>query len=191
MLTFSLLVESSAHRTSDAPAVYTYRPYESWSSRMSSRPRLPWIVVIAIAAAAAVSAAEGGGGAHCAATPVRGNVVKAGVFTGYIVPGYDVVGGRFRLHVGDYRNRATGLSQKIPWFAPVASGANGDLVVRWTRLAPLPARRFTVRAPTGGIFPQGYVYPTSFSPPNAGCWRLTFRSGSATGSLTVLVPGRG
>jgi len=158
---------------------------------MSNQPRTLWMVVIAIAATASVSAAKGSDRSQCAATPVRGNAVKAGVFTGYVVPGYDVVGGRFRLHIGDYRNRATGLSQKIPWFAPVASGANGDLVVRWTRLAPLPARRFTVKAPTGGIFPQGYVYPTSFSPPTAGCWRLTFRSGSATGRLTVLVRGRG
>jgi hypothetical protein len=159
---------------------------------MLSRPRTWWVVVIAIsAAAAAVSTADGRDRSQCAAKPVRGNVVKAGVFTGYIAPRYDVVGGRFRLHIGDYRDRAIGLSQKIPWFAPVDSGANGDLRVTWTRLTPLPPRRFTVRAPTGGIYPQGYVYPTSFSPPSAGCWRLTFRSGSATGRLTVLVRGRG
>jgi hypothetical protein len=158
---------------------------------MSGLTRTSWIVMIAACAAVAASAADGRGRSQCAATPVRGNTVKAGVFTGYVVPAYDVVGGRFRLHVGDYRNRATGLSQKIPWFAPVASGAAGDLVVTWTRLTPLPARRFTVMAPTGGIFPQGYVYPTSFSPPTAGCWRLTFRSGRATGRLTVLVRGRG
>ena len=133
---------------------------------MSGQTRTWCIAVLAAGAAAAASTADGSGRLQCAATPVRGNVVKAGVFTGYVVPAYDVVGGRFRLHVGDYRNRATGLSQKIPWFAPVASGANGDLVVTWTRLSPLPSRRFTVMAPTGGIFPQGYVYPTSFSPPS-------------------------
>ena len=159
---------------------------------MPSGPRTWWIVVIVtVGAAAAVSAADGSGRSQCAAQPVRGNVVKAGVFTGYISQQYDVVGGRFRLHVGDYRNRATGLSQKIPWFAPTDSGVNGDLLVTWTRLDPLPSRRFTVRAPTGGIYPQGYVYPTSFSPPSAGCWRLTFRSGSVTARLTVLVRGRG
>lgn len=159
---------------------------------MLSPPRPWWIVLVVVAgAAAAVSKADGSGLFQCAAQPVRGNVVKAGVFTGYVAPQYDVVGGRFRLHVGDYRNRATGLSQKIPWFARVDSGANGDLVVTWTRLDPLPSRRFTVQAPTGGIYPQGYVYPTSFSPPSAGCWRLTFRSGTATGRLRVLVRGRG
>jgi hypothetical protein len=158
---------------------------------MSGQTRTWCIAVLAVGAAATASTADGSGRLQCAATPVRSNVVKAGVFTGYVVPAYDVVGGRFRLHVGDYRNRATGLSQKIPWFAPVASGANGDLIVTWTRLSPLPSRRFTVMAPTGGIFPQGYVYPTSFSPPTPGCWRLTFRSGKATGRLTVLVRGRG
>jgi hypothetical protein len=158
---------------------------------MSGQTRTWCIAMLAVGAAAAASTASGSGYLQCAAAPVRGNVVKAGVFTGHVVPAYDVVGGRFRLHVGDYRNRATGLSQKIPWFAPVASGANGDLVVTWTRLTPLPSRRFTVMAPTGGIFPQGYVYPTSFSPPTAGCWRLTFRSGRAIGRLTVLVRGRG
>jgi hypothetical protein len=128
---------------------------------------------------------------RCAATQVRGQVVKAGVFTGYIAPSYDVVGGRFRLHVGDYRNRAIGLSQKIPWYAPVDSGVDGHLTIAWARLAPAPTRRFTLKAPTGGIYPQGYVYPTAFSPPSAGCWRLTFRSGSVTSTLEVLVSGRG
>jgi hypothetical protein len=56
--------------------------------------------------------------AACLATPVHGNVVRAGPFVGYVVPLYDVVNGRFRLHVGEYRNPATGLSQKIPWFIP-------------------------------------------------------------------------
>jgi hypothetical protein len=81
-----------------------------------SPPRM-WGVVVVIGAAAFVSTADGSGRSQCAATPVRGNVVKAGVFTGYIAPRYDVVGGRFRLHVGEYRDSAIGLSQKIPWYA--------------------------------------------------------------------------
>ena len=72
--------------------------------------------------------------ATCLATPVHGDAVRAGPFTGYIVPQYDVVNGRFRLHVGAYRNRATGLSQKIPWFVPRSVPVKGSLVVVGRRL---------------------------------------------------------
>jgi hypothetical protein len=61
---------------------------------------LPWVLV----------------SAACLAAPVHGGVVRAGPFVGYITQDYDVINGRFRLHVGDYRNAATGLTQKIPWF---------------------------------------------------------------------------
>jgi hypothetical protein len=43
--------------------------------------------------------------AACLATPVHGGVVKAGPFVGRVAPGYDVVGGRLRLHVGPWRVR--------------------------------------------------------------------------------------
>jgi hypothetical protein len=72
--------------------------------------------------------------ATCLATPVHGDAVRAGPFTGYVVPQYDVVNGRFRLHVGAYRNRAAGLSQKIPWFVPRSVPVKGSLVVVGRRL---------------------------------------------------------
>ena len=31
------------------------------------------------------------------------------------------------------------------------------------------------------------VFPSNIAIPKAGCWRLTFRSGEASGALTVLV----
>jgi hypothetical protein len=152
-----------------------------------------WLAVFAAAAltagAGAVTTAAGYDSRPCLATPVHGNVVKAGPFTGYLARQYDVVAGRFRLHVGPYRNKATGLSQKIPWYAKPESGVDSYLVVTGIRVRPQPARRFKQTSTTGGLFPQGYVFPTSFSPPSAGCWRLTFSSGSATGTLTVLVRG--
>lgn len=149
------------------------------------------LLVVAGAAAFVVPTSPGRSRWHCQATPVRGQVVKAGVFSGLITPTYDVVRGRFRLHVGDYRDRALGLSQKIPWFAPTNSGSTFDMTIYWTRLAPLPARRFYVRAQMAGATGRGYAYPTSFSPPDAGCWRLRFQSGTATGTLTALVSGQG
>ena len=142
-------------------------------------------------AALIVSPSQGHDQWRCLSAPVTGQIVRADPFVGYVVPRYDVVGGRFRLHVGVYRDRASGLSQKIPWFVPVKSGVGSDLTISFKRLAPLPARQFTVRSRTGGDFPNGRVFPTSFAPPTAGCWRVTFRSGDATGTLKVLVSGVG
>ena len=149
------------------------------------------LVAVAGAAALVVPPSPGSTGWQCVATPVQGQVVRAGPFVGQIVPRYDVVGGRFRLHVGIYRDRASGLSQKIPWFVPVKSGVGTDLTISFKRLAPLPPRRVTIRAQTGGDFPNGRVFPTAFVPPTPGCWRITFRSGAATGSLVALVSGDG
>ena len=126
----------------------------------------------------------------CLATPVHGDVVRAGPFTGYIVPQYDVVKGRFRLHVGAYRNPSTGLSQKIPWFVPLRYRVGGSLVITGRRLgtATRTFRQEFQRAGSSST-PDKYVFPSSLSPPSAGCWRLTLRSGSARGTLTVLIRG--
>jgi hypothetical protein len=126
--------------------------------------------------------------AACLATPVHGNVVRAGPFVGYIVPQYDVVNGRFRLHVGDYRNSATGLSQKIPWYIPRRYPVRRSVVVVGRRLGPVKGWfRNLLYGAWSPSDPNRRVFPSSFSPPSAGCWRLTFQSGSVTGKLTVLV----
>ena len=89
-------------------------------------------------AALIVSPSQGHDQWRCVSAPVTGEIVRADPFVGYVVPRYDVVGGRFRLHVGVYRDRASGLSQKIPWFVPVKSGVGSDLTISFKRLAPSP-----------------------------------------------------
>jgi hypothetical protein len=104
----------------------------------------------------------------CPATPVEGSRVRAGPFTGEIVRKYDVVNGRFRLHVGPYRDRATGLSQKIPWLLPKKYRAE-TVTVRGRRLAPRGGAFHDSLENVG--FDQGkQVFPSSFSPPKAGWW---------------------
>jgi hypothetical protein len=123
----------------------------------------------------------------CPATRVqevgRNTVVRAGPFVGYIVPRYDVVDGRFRLHVGPLRDPTTGLSQKIPWFVRGRPRTTQSLVVTGTRVSPRPQRKFrqTFRSSSRRF------WPTIISPPLAGCWRLQLRSGDVTASLTVVV----
>jgi hypothetical protein len=129
--------------------------------------------------------------AACLATPVHGNTVRAGPFVGYIVPQYDVVNGRFRLHVGEYRDRATGLSQKIPWFIPRRYPVRASVVVVGRRLGSVRGRfRDVLHQAASPTDSEMWVFPSSFSPPRAGCWRLTFHSGRVTGKLTVLVSNR-
>jgi hypothetical protein len=124
---------------------------------------------------------------RCLAASLDGNRVHAGPFTGFISPKYDVVEGRFRLHVGEYRDRTTGLSQKIPWFLPHAYRVGGSLIVRGTRLAP-PGRTFSESLQEAGSpDPDQHVFPSAFAPPASGCWKLTFKTGRVTGSLVVLV----
>jgi hypothetical protein len=129
--------------------------------------------------------------AACLATPVHGGIVRAGPFFGEVTPQYDVVNGRFRLHVGPYRDRATGLSQKIPWFVSRRYLVRGSVVVRWRRLGSTRGGFKVVLQKAGTPSDlHRWVYPSSFSPPRAGCWRLTFQSGLVTGKLTVLVSNR-
>jgi hypothetical protein len=126
--------------------------------------------------------------AACLATPVHGDAVRAGPFTGYVAPQYDVIRGRFRLHVGEYRDRARGLSQKIPWFISrrYRIGATARVVGR--RLGLVPGRFTDVLHQASSLSnPRQWVFPSAFSPPSVGCWRLTFTSGRVQGRLTVLI----
>ena len=144
---------------------------------------------IACALAGAASPASDRVGASrftCLATSVRGDVVRAGPFTGGIDPDYDVVNGRFRLHVGPWRDRSIGLTQKIPWFLPQRYRVGPSLTVRGTRLAP-PGRTFTDSLQEASSDSPDHVFPSAFAPPTAGCWRLSFKTGRTTGSLVVMV----
>ena len=142
--------------------------------------------------AIAVGAATGSPAAApaCLAQPVRGEVVKVGPFRGMIARQYDVVDGRFRLHVGAYRDRTTGLTQKIPWFVPMRAGTAPSVLLTGTRLSP-SARTFRQRlgraSYPGQEQERRYVYPSNISPPAAGCWRLRFQSGKVDARVIVLV----
>lgn len=126
----------------------------------------------------------------CPAQPVSDGVVKVGPFRGMIAPQYDVVDGRFRLHVGGYRDKSIGLTQKIPWFVQVRAGSGPRLVVTGTRLSPSP-HTFRVRLEraeySGQDQERRYVYPSNISPPAAGCWRIRFQSGTIDAHVVVLV----
>jgi hypothetical protein len=126
--------------------------------------------------------------APCGATRVEGEAVRAGPFKGLIVPKYDVVGGRFRLRVGQYRDRSTGLTQKIPWLVRGTAHAGPRLRITGERLdAPHRGFSLALRRVTGSDGRK--VYPSIIAPPAEGCWRLHFRSGATTASLIVLVRG--
>jgi hypothetical protein len=128
----------------------------------------------------------------CLATPVQtlsngSVVVRSGPVTGYISSGYDVVRGRFSLHVGGWRVKDS-LSQKIPWYVRDGAGATGAIAMTATRLSPLPRATFRQTFTTGGGgYPQGTVFPSNIEPPSAGCWRLTMRTGPIAVSFVALV----
>jgi hypothetical protein len=111
--------------------------------------------------------------ASCLATPVHGNTVRAGPFAGVILRRYDVLNGRFRLHVGQYRDARTGLSQKIAWSVPSDAQIGSTLVVTW-RLLHAERRSFRDVLQLAGTSTSNRFFPSSFSPQSAGCWRLTF-----------------
>jgi hypothetical protein len=123
----------------------------------------------------------------CLATSVSGQYVHAGPFAGAITPDYDIVNGRFRLHVGGWRDRSTGLTQKIPWFLPSRYRVGVYLVIRGTRLAPA-AGSFTARLPEAGSPDPGeHVFPSILKPPKPGCWRLSFQTRLVKGRLIARV----
>jgi hypothetical protein len=120
--------------------------------------------------------------------------VRAGHFKGGIDTDYDVVNGRFRLQVGGYRDRATGLTQKIPWFIATKYPVGRVLTVRGERIGA-HKRRFTQRFPQAGYMRSlnagQYVFPSIIAPPAEGCWNMTFRSRHVVGRLRVWVHGHG
>ena len=143
---------------------------------------------VLIATVAVVSGSPLEASAACPATPVRGDTVRAGPFTGYITRPYDVLDGRFRLRVGKYRDESSGLTQKIPWFAPARSSIGRTLTLSAVRLGPRP-RRYKLTRPRAesSDSPNKYVFPSIVAPPAEGCWRVTLTSGRTTARLTVLV----
>ena len=131
---------------------------------------------LALASMLANAAAIGGSASGkpaartCPASPVDGEQVHAGVITGGIDPYTDVVDGRFRLHVGAYRDVPSGTFQKILWWVPSDRKGIGG--------------RFRRPGPDA---PDQHVDASNLKPPAEGCWRLTFKNGRLTGSLVVLV----
>ena len=125
----------------------------------------------------------------CLATSVHGNIVRAGAFSGAILRRYDVLNDRFRLHVGPYRDARRQLSQKIAWSVSPRARVDNELVVKW-RLLHAQGRSFEDILQLAGTSNANRFFPSSFSPPVAGCWRLTFKSGSLHGALTVVVTDR-
>lgn len=124
----------------------------------------------------------------CAATRVEGDVVRAGALRGLLVREYDVRGGRFRLRVGKYRDAASGLTQKIPWFVRRGTQVGKSLLLSGERLGPSPRTFQQTFHRTADPRRAGQsVFPSIIAPPEKGCWRLRFRSGTTTASLTVLV----
>ena len=126
----------------------------------------------------------------CPASPVDGNYVHAGVIRGAIDPETDVVDGRFRLHVGEYRDLGRGIFQKILWSIPSnRKRIGGRLVVRGRTLFG-PKRTFVQR------FNRAYAddttqafYPSTIVPPNAGCWKLALTTGKLHNALVARVDG--
>ena len=126
---------------------------------------------------------------RCDATRVDGAHVRAGRFTGAITPEYDVLNGRFRLRVGGYRDKATGLTQKIPWSVRRRADVGRNLRIDAKRLPPLTPRTFhqKLRRTSAVGDEKRWFFPSIIRPPAEGCWRLRFRSGRTTGTLVVLV----
>jgi hypothetical protein len=113
--------------------------------------------------------------------------VRAGPFLGLIAQDYDVVDGRFSLHVGPERDPTRGLSQKIPWFASTRSPVKPSVVVSGKRLDGPGVRWRQVLHQAWASDEAMWVYPSVLSPPSVGCWRLTFTSGKVRARLTALV----
>jgi hypothetical protein len=127
--------------------------------------------------------------AGCVATRVDGLYVRAGRFTGAITPEYDVLNGRVRLRVGGYRDKTTGLTQKIPRSVSRRADVGKRLRFDAKRLPPLTPQTFhqKLRRTSALGDRERWFFPSIIRPPADGCWRLRFRSGRTSGSLTVVV----
>jgi hypothetical protein len=153
---------------------------------------LGWIISASLAlvlVGSATSSARSGRriAAACIVSPVGGSTVHAGVISGGIAADYDVVDGRFRLHVGPYRDVERGLTQKILWWLPQSYRVGARLVVRGHTLSGRK-RTVTQRFWEAGTSDSTRRYfPSIVSPPSAGCWRLTLQTGKVRNALTVRV----
>jgi hypothetical protein len=149
---------------------------------------------LALASIAAIAAAIGGSASGkpvartCPASPVDGSQVHAGVITGGIDPYTDVVDGLFRLHVGEYRDVASGTFQKILWWVPsTRKGIGGRLVIRGHTLFG-PKRKFVQRFDFAGNEDKTRLfYPSTVVPPSAGCWKLRLITGKLRNTLVARV----
>src|SRR4051812_42048876 len=100
------------------------------------------LAVLAVPFACVFVLAGAADAASCAATRVEGEYVHAGRFKGAITPPYDVLNGRFRLRVGEYRDLQTGLSQKIAWSVSRRAYVGTRLRIDGRRLPPQSPRTF-------------------------------------------------
>jgi hypothetical protein len=126
----------------------------------------------------------------CLATPVHGSTVNASPFTGRIYPAYDVVDGRFALHVGPLRDETTQTSQKILWvLAPKYRKQVGSRLVFTGRLDGVIRYRYTASGTTAYNNPSdtNYYFPTNLAPPTAGCWTFTLTTGRLKARLVAWV----
>ena len=125
--------------------------------------------------------------AACLATPVDGNWVKAPPFRGGIYPAYDVVDGRFALHVGPLRDAATQTSQKILWVLPPKYRKQvGSQLVFTGHLNGVVQYRYRTYGTTSGN-DANYYFPSNLAPPKAGCWTMTLTTGRLKARLVVWV----
>jgi len=127
--------------------------------------------------------------AACVAAPVQAGKVHAGPYTGTVIPRYDAVGGRFRLHVGPYRDQKLRLTQTIEWSVPRRYRVGSRLSIVAVRLSPPPRQVFAQWFASSGSTSRQHVFPSLLQPTSAGCWRLTLHTGTTSGSLKVLVRG--
>ena len=124
----------------------------------------------------------------CLAAPVQAGKVHAGPFTATVQRPYDVVNGRFRLHVGPYRDAKRHLIQQLDWTVARGPRVQSRLSVTAVRLSPAPRTIFAQWFPVSPTaLPKGHVFPTLLQPSSAGCWRLTLQTGRAKASLIVLI----
>jgi hypothetical protein len=143
------------------------------------------VLVAAVAASTASARAAEARATLCRATPVRTiagvSLVRVGSLVGHLDGSFDIVEGRFALHVGRWRVPGK-LTQKIPWFITASADSQPPvLVVTGVRTFPRRDRFRQVFDSAAG------VYPSIIAPPSAGCWRLTFSAGDLGGTLTALV----
>jgi hypothetical protein len=146
--------------------------------------------VLAVVLAAAAATAHSGSGkepsapcaattVHYAATRVATPWVGAGrAFTGHVFY-YSQVAGDGRVNQSDGLVAYAGVPGKVLWAPRNRRRASATLVVRARRLDGAGAFTQRLRALPGKQFPSQLTIP------EAGCWRLTLRSGGLSASVVV------